>query len=144
MNMKKYLVLLTVVIFLVVGCASEEVPEAGEAPPVTITHGEILTEEREAAVRGHIAKFKETGMFEFYTILENEDALEVWLDVGEEPITDNAVKGLTDGLVRELAALFDNEVPIRLTALQKSGDEVEQFGISIFSPKTGEVTYESQ
>ena len=144
MKMKKYLVLLALVMLFMVGCAREEAPEVREVPPVTITHGEILTEEREEAVREHIDRFKETGMFEFYTMLENGKALEVWIDVGDEPITDNAVKGLTDGLIRELAALFDNKVPIRLTALQKSGSEFIQFGTSVFSPKTEEVTYESR
>lgn len=143
--MKKIVVLLLIgVMFLALGCAGQEQPKAGETPPLEIMHGEILTAEREAAVREFIAAFEEMGMFSFYTMTENKDALEVWLDVGDEPITPEAVKGLTDGMIRDLAELFDGKVPVRLAALQKGeGDEVTCFGTSIYSSETKEVTYES-
>jgi PBP1b-binding outer membrane lipoprotein LpoB len=141
--MKKYLVLLIIVVLFVTGCAREEAANGNEVPPATITYGKILTEEREAVIRDFVTTFEEMGMFKLYTMVENKNALEIWLDVGDEPITSDAVKGLTEGMVRDLADLFNGEVAIRLTALQNSaGNEVNRFGTSVYSPKTKEVTYE--
>ena len=141
--MKRIIVLLIVLMLFASGCARGEVAKDSEAPPTTITYGQILTREREATVRDYIATFEEMGMFEFYTMIENEDALEIWLDVGEEPITPDAVKGLTEGMIRDIADLFSGELSIRLTALQKGADsEITRFGTSVFLPDKKEVVYE--
>lgn len=113
-----------------------------EIPSTAIQFDAVLTEERAAAIQDYLEPFQ--GMFTIFTMLENDNALEIWLDVGPEPITDDAVRGLTDGVILDLIQLLDQEVAIRLTALQEDGSGgYHQFGTSVYSPETGEITYES-
>lgn len=151
--MKRYLLLLAVVALLFAGCNGENadngdngLPTEGEdervVPDRETEYGTILTEEREAMILNYAAPYQE--MFSIYSIVEKDRFLEIWLDVGPEPITDNAVQGLTEGLIGEIAGLFDGELSLHITALQQDeNEEYVFFGTSVYSAETGEFTYEA-
>lgn len=158
-------VILLVALMLLAGCADEQAPLPGEngeeevvetndeneivpdeekeaeLPPEEIEYGDVLTEISEAVIRDYVAPFE--GMFEIYTMVEKDNVLEVWIDVGPDPITDEAVQGLAEGLIQDLVALFNGELALRLTVIQEDADgNVHKFGSSSYSPETEEFKYE--
>ena len=83
---------------------------------------------------------------EFYAlkkISESEGSIEIELLLNFNPLSFEEVMILTDPLAEAVAALFDYNIPVGVSAIQTINESNEEriYGESLFIPETGRIEY---
>ncbi len=132
----KYLTLVLVAFFLA-GCGSfANLPGNDDEPPALLgdDRAEMITE-----LAG-----EENEYYELRSAREEEGSIEIELVLTFNPLSFQEVMKITDPLADEVAALFEDQVPVAVSAIYaiESWGEERIYGESLFNPETGRTNYQ--
>ncbi len=101
----------------------------------------ILTEEKNTAIK-RMAE-REAHLYELSNLTVENAAIEIQLALNFTPLAHEEVMVFTDPLAAKVAEMFDYEVAVYVAAVQdiEGIGKNRVFGESIFSPRSGKVTY---